>query len=157
MPSWHDIVSLDQQLAVQERCEGLDESKQSIVGLIDKEIASGIAPERIIVAGFSQGGAIALTTGMTYPKKLGGVISMSGYLPRPAEFAIHACQVNTPVLFCHGDSDDVVRLDWGRKSAERLKQLGATNIEFKVYRGMPHSACAEEVVDVAAFVRKIVG
>lgn len=137
--------------------------------LIDKEVAAGVHASRVIVAGFSQGGALALTTGLSYAKPLGGVIALSGYvrravhthagvltrrkLPRPQSFAVNTANAHTPVLFCHGDADPVVRLDWGQRSAERVKELGVANVTFKVYANMAHSASVQEVADVVGFMR----
>ena len=98
---------------------------------------------------------MALTTGLTYPKALGGVISMSGYLPRPNEFTPNDCNLGTPVLFCHGDDDDVVNIQWARDAANRIKETGLKSVEFKVYRGMPHSACRAEIDDVTEFVKSV--
>jgi len=185
----YDIKGLDSR--AKEPCDGLDDSLRHVAGLIDKEIAAGVPANRIVVAGFSQGGAMALLAGLTHPRSLGGVVcawpapfstketdarahalrtAMSGYLPRPSEFAVHKANANTPVLFCHGDEDDVVQIQCARSrdagltqtnagaraSAARVKEAGATRVDFKTYRGMEHSACRAEIDDVIAFVRAVV-
>jgi len=155
MPSWYDIIGLDSR--AKETCEGIDDSVSTINSLIQNEINSGIKSERIIVAGFSQGGAMAITTGLKFPSKLGGVVALSGYLPRPNEFVPSAANKNTKVFFGHGDEDDVVQLPWAQLSADKLKGLGVTNVEFKIYKGMPHSACRSEIDDVIDFVRSAMG
>jgi len=149
MPARYDIKGLESR--AKEPCDGLDDSLRHVAGLIDKEIAAGVPANRIIVAGFSQGGAMALLTGLTHPRSLGGVVcacrpplpfvgltrdvaaaAMSGYLPRPAEFAVHKANANTPVLFCHGDDDDVVHIECAplvRQSAETDSRVRAQGHE----------------------------
>lgn len=113
---------------------------------------SGVPADRIIVAGFSQGAASALMQ-LRRDVRLAGVVGLSGYLPLAGDGAASAANAATPVLLCHGDADMVVAYRFGQASAEELKKAGLP-VEFKTYRGMGHSACPEELQDVADFLEK---
>jgi lysophospholipase-1 len=132
-----------------ETCQGLESSVATVLGLIDKET---IPRSKIMLGGFSQGAALALTVGLCSPTPLACVFALSGYLPKPQTFSPSEAGKRTPVFFGHGDSDDVVQLSWARLSYDRLKELGVTKMQFKVYRGMPHSACDEELKDLVGFL-----
>lgn len=110
------------------------------------------APNRIVVAGFSQGGAIALTAALRSPQPLAGAIALSTWLPLaesyPAALAPEATA--TPVLACHGTQDQVVRMAYGERSAARLRELGFT-VDWRTY-AMPHSATAQEIADIAEWL-----
>jgi lysophospholipase-2 len=182
MPSWYDIVGLDSRSS--ELCNGLDESMERILSLVENEV-SGVDSStttasacvnpldysRIVVAGFSQGGALALYTGMTQLRKqrnvglgLGGITVMSGYLPRSKAFAIAAGSEKTPILHCHGEQDSVVPVQAAAVSKERvsslLKEMGVGNennsYEVKTYAGLDHSVSIEELNDVAAFLKRVI-
>ncbi|CAJ1366892.1 unnamed protein product, partial [Effrenium voratum] len=103
-----------------------------------------------VLAGFSQGGALSLYTGLRLPIRLAGVVCMSGYLPFTRTFATSPEAAQVPVLHCHGSADGVVRLDWAEAGAERLRQL-AVPLEMRLY-DMGHSACEEELDDVAEWI-----
>eukprot|EP00039_Didymoeca_costata_P019939 m.339476 g.339476 ORF g.339476 m.339476 type:complete len:244 (-) comp18819_c0_seq1:73-804(-) len=151
--SWYDIESLSSRL--EEKATGLEDSRSDVDALIDKQIESGIPADRIIVAGFSQGGAMSLVTGLQRPQRLAGVISMSGYLVASARFNMAEEAKSTPVLMCHGTQDNVVRIEWGHESREAIKQAGASDVEFKEYM-MMHSACPQEIQDVGDFMKKVI-
>lgn len=104
MPAWYDIVGLSSRDL--EHCEGIKKSDASIRALIQREIHAGIPASRIILAGFSQGGAMALYCGLQYEQQLAGLICASGYLPTPKKIPVNF--TNLPVLICHGQADDVV-------------------------------------------------
>ncbi len=112
---------------------------------------------RIVVAGFSQGGAVALTAGLRAPKPLAGVVALSTWLPMAFSYpaALTAGATGTPVLMCHGTQDQVVRTEYGQKSAERLKELGCA-VEWRTYR-MAHSAVPEEIQAVAQWLAARLG
>lgn len=183
MPSWYDIVGLDSRSS--EFCNGLDESMERILGLVESEVSgygsSSTAAatacvnhpldySRIVLAGFSQGGALALYTGMTQSRRqstaglgLGGITVMSGYLPRSKAFAIAAGSENTPILHCHGEQDSVVPVQAAALSKERVSSLlkeidgGNDNLyEVKTYAGLDHSVAIEELNDVAAFLKRVI-
>lgn len=94
--------------------------------------------------------------GLQHEQRLAGVISMSGYLPRPESFKPSTAALDTPVLFCHGTSDDVVRLDWAQLSEKRVKETGVKNVQFKIYERMGHSAVPTEIRDVLKFLAEVI-
>lgn len=111
----------------------------------------GIPASRIILGGFSQGGALALYTGLTGPFKLASIISLSGYLP--ISYTISWESINKPkILQCHGDSDTVVALEFGVMTSEILKEH-VPELTFKVYKGMDHGVCEEEISDLRNFLK----
>jgi len=146
MPAWYDIVSSEIDAA--QDAAGIAASRHEIEKLIAHEIARGIVPARILVAGFSQGGAVALHTGLHAPARLGGILALSTYLPladttRAADIG-HSR--DTPIFMAHGLQDPVVPYTLGRQSAAYLQQLGCT-VSWHEY-AMPHSVCMEEIRDI---------
>ena len=105
-------------------------------------------------AGFSQGGALALFTGLQMAEPLAGILCMSSYLPRAETLEATAASARVPVMFLHGDADPVIPIAWARLSHDRVKALGAKDVSFKSYRGMPHSASDAELHDAAAFLER---
>lgn len=187
MPSWYDIIGLDSRSS--ESCNGLDESMVRILDLVENEVlgdeshvdttaatatcdsTSSLDYSRIVLAGFSQGGALALFTGMTQMRKkgsnnglgLGGIVVMSGYLPRSSGFTIAPGSEKTPILHCHGKEDSVVPVQAAALGRERvsslLKEMGAGNensYEVKTYAGLDHSVSIDELNDVAAFLKRVI-
>ncbi|MGI9249800.1 MAG: alpha/beta hydrolase [Pseudohongiellaceae bacterium] len=150
MPAWYDIRELDVGRHGDET--QLRQSAGRVHDLIKREIARGIAPARIIVAGFSQGGAVALEAGLTFPQRLGGIMSLSGYFATVHSIAINPAQQHIPILVCHGTEDPMVAEALGRKSAERLQELGFVP-EYHSYP-MAHAVCIEEIRDLAGWIRR---
>jgi len=150
MPSWYDITSLDDRAG--QLCTGIDESRAVIDALIEEEVAAGIPLDRIVVGGFSQGGAMSLFCGLQYPGRLAGVCVMSGYLARSDGFELAAEAAETPVAHFHGTIDPVVKVEWARESARLVRELGCTSYELKEYPDLPHSASMEELADVQAWL-----
>ncbi len=151
MRGWFDILSLA-RIEREEDERGLYESKADIEALIQRENARGIPSERIFLAGFSQGCAMTLLTGVRYPEKLAGLIGLSGYLPlyqRTAQEA-SAANKNTPIFLVHGDFDHVIPINIAHTSRQKLEELGYT-IEWHSYP-MAHQVCAEEVADLNKFI-----
>ncbi|KAJ1660144.1 hypothetical protein IWQ61_000875 [Dispira simplex] len=156
MPSWYDIFSLDKINAKEDR-EGMLRAITRINELVTEEMESSKLPsDRIVVAGFSQGAALALLTGLTSERKLAGMAALSGYLPlREDIFAMAAdANKNTPIFMAHGDSDMVVNYQFGKGSAELLKQHHY-QVDFNTYEGLGHSALPEELQDLARFFWKV--
>lgn len=154
MPSWFDLKSLD--ASANEDEEGIKKAAESVHRLIEAEEAAGIRPERILIGGFSQGGALALYSAFTYSKKLAGVVALSCWLPLHKQFPGYAVgNKDTPILQCHGDCDPLVPYKWGQMTASILKQF-ASNVEFNTYRGLAHSSNPEEIADMKEFVAKCV-
>lgn len=122
MRSWYDILSMDLERELDTR--QLAESVSHIADLAGQSIAAGIAPERILLVGFSQGGAVAYETGLTHSPQLGGVAAMSTYLPRPVEELQPSVSASFPLLVLHGLADDVVPAALGSKAVTQLEQAG---------------------------------
>jgi lysophospholipase II len=151
MPSWYDITSLDDR--AKQPCTGIEESRATVTELIEQEVASGIDLERIVVAGFSQGGAMSLYAGLQYPGQLGGVLVMSGYLARAEAFELAAEAVATPVKHFHGVDDPTVRIEWARASARQLGELGVRAYDLVEYDGLGHSASVEEIAAASEWLQ----
>ena len=107
------------------------------------------------VVGFSQGGALALFTGLQTPEPLAGILCMSAYLPRAESIVATPAAATVPVLFCHGEADPVVPIPWARLSSDRVKALGVRDVSFKSYRGMAHSSSEAELRDATAFLERV--
>ncbi len=127
-------------------------AKNKVINLVENEIKSGISSERIIIGGFSQGGATALYSCLTAPYKLGGVLAMSTWLPLNAKFPAKldtsvADKLKTPILQCHGDYDPIVPLPWAQASVKLTQSLGFENLKFKTYRGLAHSSSEQVCLD----------
>ncbi|KAF5276458.1 hypothetical protein FQA39_LY06527 [Lamprigera yunnana] len=150
MPSWFDLKALDTSSAEDE--EGIHQATQTVHSLIATEVKNGIPPNRILIGGFSQGGALALYSALTYPERLAGVVSLSCWLPLRKHFpGVQKCPDDLPVLQCHGDCDPVVPYKWGQMTASVLKNL-LRGTEFKSYRGLMHTSSEEELQDVKDFI-----
>ena len=146
MRAWYDILGMD--LVRREDEVGLRKSQQQIEQLIAREIERGIPAERIILAGFSQGCAMTLQTGLRYPHKLAGMLCLSGYLPLADKLSAERSQSNrsTPIFMAHGRVDPVVQIARAETSRDFLTSLGYA-VEWKDY-SMPHSVCEEEIDDI---------
>jgi phospholipase/carboxylesterase len=153
MRAWYDIGYQD--LSLKEDEKGVRESQQAIERLIAREAERGIATRRIVLAGFSQGGAIALQTGLRHGERLGGVMALSSYLPLPETLEAEASATNrdTPVFMAHGIEDPIVPLKLAAASCSRLLTMGY-KVEWHEY-DMPHSVCAEEVEKIGEWLRRV--
>uniref|UniRef100_G1NEM1 Acyl-protein thioesterase 1 n=2 Tax=Meleagris gallopavo TaxID=9103 RepID=G1NEM1_MELGA len=155
MPSWFDIIGLSPDS--QEDEVGIKKAAENVKALIDQEVKNGIPSNRIILGGFSQGGALSLYTALTTHQKLAGVVALSCWLPLRSSFVQGAVGVNKeiPVLQCHGDCDPLVPLMFGSLTVEKLKSMiNPANITFRTYSGMMHSSCIEEMMDIKQFIDK---
>ncbi|WP_432730886.1 alpha/beta hydrolase [Variovorax sp. W6] len=155
MPAWYDIVVPD--LEAEEDEAGLRRSQATIEAVIAGEKARGIAAGRIVVAGFSQGCAMALMTGLRHTERLAGIVGLSGYLPIAATTAAerHAANHETPVFLAHGRQDPVVPYAAAVRTREKLGALGYS-VEWHEY-DMAHSVCMEEVADLNRFLLRVLG
>jgi len=157
MPSWYDIVGLDERS--NEKCPGIHESRSKLASLLQTEHEStGLPYHRMILAGFSQGGALSLFTGMQLAspeQRLGGILIMSGYLPCAAQFTIHNGLEATPILHLHGKMDPMVRHSMAEKSREYVTAKGASNYVLKSYETLTHSVNKDELQEVANFLSKV--
>jgi phospholipase/carboxylesterase len=150
MRAWYDIRE-DRR----EDADGVRASGGQIDALIEREKARGIPAARIVLAGFSQGGAMALHTGLRFPERLAGIMALSCSLPlaEAVEAEASAASRDVPILIAHGTQDPVVAIDRGRRSRDRLAALGY-RLTWREYP-MPHSVCAEEIADVSAWMREV--
>ncbi|XP_063673171.1 acyl-protein thioesterase 1 isoform X1 [Pan troglodytes] len=157
MPSWFDIIGLSPDS--QEDESGIKQAAENIKALIDQEVKNGIPSNRIILGGFSQGGALSLYTALTMQQKLAGVTALSCWLPLRASFPqgpIGGANRDISILQCHGDCDPLVPLMFGSLTVEKLKTLvNPANVTFKTYEGMMHSSCQQEMMDVKQFIDKL--
>jgi phospholipase/carboxylesterase len=153
MPAWYDIQSLDEDgRRADER--GVIASRNAIRALIARENARGVPCDHIVLAGFSQGGAIAYTTALTHPETLAGVVALSTYIPSTDLIALEAAPANasTPIFAAHGTDDDIVPLTLGTRARDWLAAAGHP-ITWQTYQ-MPHSVCIEEIVDIGQWLEK---
>ena len=153
MRAWYDITGAE--LTRREDEGGLRASQRDVEALIAREKARGIPASRIILAGFSQGCAMTLQTGMRHPEKLAGMLCLSGYLPL-ANVVINERtpeSLATPIFMAHGTHDNVVPFARARESKELLVSLGY-QVEWHEYM-MQHSLCLEEVQDISKWIRKV--
>ncbi|KAF7706204.1 acyl-protein thioesterase 1 [Silurus meridionalis] len=155
MPSWFDIIGLGPNAEEDET--GIKKAAESINALIDQEVKNGIPSHRIVLGGFSQGGALSLYTALKSQRMLAGVVALSCWLPLRNSLSKSVIGANKeiPVLQCHGEADPLVPLIFGCLTVEKLKTiLNPNSITFKTYPGMPHSACPEEMMDIKQFIEK---
>ncbi|NXY89479.1 LYPA1 thioesterase, partial [Alcedo cyanopectus] len=156
MPSWFDIIGLSPDS--QEDEAGIKQAAENVKALIDQEVKNGIPSNRIILGGFSQGGALSLYTALTTHQKLAGVVALSCWLPLRASFPqgpISGVNKEIAVLQCHGDCDPLVPLMFGSLTVEKLKSMvNPANVTFRTYSGMMHSSCIEEMMDIKQFIDK---
>ncbi|GIY64049.1 acyl-protein thioesterase 2 [Caerostris darwini] len=154
MPSWFDLKSLNADGPEDE--EGIKRASERVFQMIEAEEESGIPSNRIVLGGFSQGGALALYSALRYSKPLAGVIALSCWLPLYKQFPFASAGHNDmPIFQCHGDLDTIVPYKWGRMTHELLKTF-MNKVELKTYRGLCHSSNEEEMRDVANFLEKLV-
>ncbi|MGH8606615.1 MAG: alpha/beta hydrolase, partial [Gammaproteobacteria bacterium] len=156
MRAWYDVSFGDLEGKSRRTDEqGVRESQAQINALIEREGKRGVAASWIVLAGFSQGGAIALQTGLRHPQKLAGVMALSAYLPLADSLPQEAAAANkgTSIFMAHGLYDPVVPLMMGAGSKIFLAGLGYS-IEWHQYP-MPHSVCPQEIDDIGAWLRKI--
>jgi phospholipase/carboxylesterase len=150
---WYDIAELN--LSQSEDTIGIQDSRRLVHLLIERECSLGIPCNRIVLAGFSQGAAIALHVGLRFEQPLAGIIALSGYLPLADTFKVerHLANAATPIFMAHGMFDPVVPIMLGQMSREQLEGLGH-KVDWHSY-SMAHSVLAEEIKDIGEFLQKI--
>ena len=155
MRAWYDIVEAD--LSNRADIAGVRESRGAVEQLVQREESRGIDASRIVLSGFSQGGAIALYTALRYEARLAGVLALSTYLIDGAALAKEASAANkdVPIFMAHGTQDPVVRLEWADRSRALLQELGY-NVEWHTYP-MPHSVVWEEIEAIGKFLTRVWG
>ena len=154
MRAWYDIMGSD--IARREDEGGLRASQLQVEALIAREKARGIPASRIILAGFSQGCAMTLQTGLRHPEKLAGLLCLSGYLPLADKVAAERSDssLSTPIFLVHGRGDGVIPIARAEQSRDALKSLGY-QVEWHEYP-MQHSLCQEEVDDIGVWLKKVI-
>ncbi len=150
MPAWYDIISIDIERTID--TQQIQESTQAINELIEQEIERGIPSDSIFIAGFSQGGAVAYETALSYPKPLGGLIALSTYFATKKTISIHESNQHLPIFIGHGVTDNVVAEILGRQAEQELIDLGF-DPQYHNYP-IPHSVCMEEINDISAWLQK---
>jgi phospholipase/carboxylesterase len=155
MPAWYDIFGFDS--SARQDAQGIQKSQKAVESLIANEVARGIPHERIVLAGFSQGCAMALHTGLRLLDPLAGIIALSGYLPLSEQLAQerHAANAATPIFMAHGTHDPVVALARGESSHRQLAALGYA-VQWHTYP-MEHAVHPREIADISAFLTQVLG
>ncbi|ROT99887.1 carboxylesterase [Marinobacter sp. R17] len=150
MPAWYDIKAMDIDRTVDEA--QLRQSADAIVELIEQEIARGIDSKRIVIAGFSQGGAVAYEVGLSYDKPLAGILGLSTYFATAQSIKPSEANRAIPIRIYHGTHDPMVPESLGKKSVQTLQDMGY-DVSYETYP-MDHSVCLEEILDIGQFLSK---
>lgn len=153
MPAWYDIK--DMQIDSKQDVSGVQQSQQSVLALIEREIERGIKSENIILAGFSQGGAIALHTGLRFEKPLAGIMGLSTYLPLidTVEKEVSNENKNIPIFLAHGQQDPIIPIQLANETNAYLQKLHYGS-ELKSYL-MEHSVTPEEITDISNWINQV--
>ncbi|HUF92873.1 MAG TPA: dienelactone hydrolase family protein [Candidatus Limnocylindria bacterium] len=153
MRAWYDVYNLEGARREDER--GVRASQARVEALIARETARGVAARHIVLAGFSQGGAIVLHTGLRHGERLAGIMALSTYLPLAGSVAKEASAANhdVPIFMAHGAMDDLIPLARAAASRDALAASGY-RVQWHEYR-MPHAVCGEEIADVARWLRRV--
>jgi phospholipase/carboxylesterase len=153
MRAWYDVAGFDRRAPQDE--SAIRESAEAIGALVTRERERGIAANRIVVAGFSQGGAMALYTALRWPERLGAIVALSTYLPLADTLRgeLHPANASLPVFMAHGQFDSVLPQRLGEATRDTLQSLGCP-VEWHSYP-MPHSVCLEEVADLRRFLLSV--
>jgi phospholipase/carboxylesterase len=150
MPAWYDILEFGTERKF--NAAQLLVSAAAVHKLIDREMERGIASDRIILAGFSQGGAVNFHAGLTYDKPLGAMIALSTYFPTAEAIEVHPANAKLPVLICHGSADSLLPVGMALDARRQLERLGIA-VEFKTYN-MAHEVCMQELADISMFIQQ---
>jgi len=156
MRAWYDIR--ENRIEAEQDEAGIRESARFLNQLIEDQVDAGITADRIVLAGFSQGGAISLFTALRYPGKLAGVMVLSAYLPLSSSLASEksASSTQLPIFLAHGSEDPVVPVDLAYLARGQLEREGYQPV-WHEYRGMAHSVSAQEIDDIAAWLKQVLG
>ena len=151
MRAWYDIVTLDAEGRAD--ADGVRESTAILEGLIAREIDRGIPAGKIVVAGFSMGGAIAINTALNTAHVLAGLMALSTYLPLPSEVEGSGGSRDLPVFMAHGSFDPMLPMQWGQMSARKLEETGFS-VEWHDYP-MAHAVCPQEIADIREWLLRV--
>jgi phospholipase/carboxylesterase len=149
MPAWYDILEFGTERKF--NAAQLLVSAAAVHALIDREIDQGIPSDRILLAGFSQGGAVNFQAGLTYDKPLGAMLALSTYFPTAEAVQVHPANAGLPILICHGTSDPLLPISMAKNSKVQLERLGLAP-QFKTYF-MAHAVCPQEIADISDFMQ----
>lgn len=150
MPAWYDILEMTEARKINE--QQLINSANEVHKLIQRELDRGIHSHRIMIAGFSQGGAVAYHAALTFPLKLGGLMGLSTYFPSADNIQVSPQNQSIPISIFHGSQDPMVVETQGKKAYNTFKSMGF-QVEYKSYP-MEHELCYEEVADISNFIHK---
>lgn len=152
MRAWYDVIGLDRRSMQDEA--GIRESSAATVQLIERELERGLLPHQVVLAGFSQGGAVAIHTALRYPQRLGGLLALSTYMPLGHTLEAEASTANRdlPILMAHGRQDPMVSISLAEASRDALTAAGYP-LHWKAY-DMPHAVCAEEIADISFWLQE---
>lgn len=155
MRAWHDYDLTSSNSVFRENAASLRDSQGAIEALIDREKLRGIVPENILLAGFSQGGALALHTGIRYPEKLAGIMALSCYLPAAQTLAAEAHQANsgTSIFMAHGNLDNIIPMTLAAASNLQLQAAGYA-VEWHEY-AMAHAVCQDEIANIGNWLKRV--
>ena len=151
MPAWYDILSLGSDRRTDET--QLRKSAAAVHDLVRREMERGIAASRIVLAGFSQGGAVVLEAGLTFDQPLAGLLSLSSYFPTAETVKPSPANRELPIRICHGTLDPMVTQALGKRSAEALSAMGY-KVQYSTY-SMAHAVCPEEIADIASWLQQV--
>lgn len=152
MRAWFDLSNL--QEFEKNSLEGIEQTHSMLLDLIDDEIKAGIPSERIVLAGFSQGGTMALLTALSYPQKLAGVMGLSTFLPASRPDLSLQQPKDTPVFIAHGKTDFVLPFKYGQQTHQQLMNEKFTQVEWHEYP-MSHDVCQQEIIDISVWLQKV--
>ncbi len=151
MRSWYDILSFDSEGRADR--DGVLASSAMLEGLITREIERGIEPTKIVIAGFSQGGAVAIHTALQTRHNIAGLMALSTYMPLPDAVKNAVSRRDLPIFMAHGSFDPVLRMEWGRESADKLIASGYS-VDWHEYP-MAHAVCPQEIADIGRWLSNI--
>jgi len=153
MRAWYDIR--ENRIEAEQDEAGIRQSAQVLGQLIEEQVESGIASERIVLAGFSQGGAIALFTALRYARQLAGAMVLSSYMPLSHSLEAEKIEANSdlPIFLAHGSDDPVIPVDLAYRTRSQLEQQGYT-LNWHEYAGMAHGVSAQEISDIAGWLQQ---
>ena len=151
MPAWYDILEMNLERKVDER--QLIASAEAVQRLVEREIARGVASEKIILVGFSQGGAVAYHAGLTYEKSLAGLLILSSYFATHASASIHSANLHTPILIQHGNRDPIVNEVLGQRAYRLLQDRGCA-VKYESYP-MEHTVCMEQIASMSTWIQSV--
>lgn len=151
MRSWYDITN--QVIFTEQDEKGIRESQQIVIRLIQQQIDAGISSENILLAGFSQGGVVALQTALRYPQKLAGIMALSTYLALDSSLNDEKSEINQniPIFMAHGSEDPIIQIKYAYQSHSLLNK-SSYKVNWNEYSGMPHSVCLEEISDINQWI-----